>query len=359
MKTTLLNILWIFLLPLWSFAHLPEGKYKKTKTVYRTYKLEAQNDIFINNSYGNIQILTWNKKTVDIKAIISVDGNNYNNVTNRLNSIEIEISKNNRSIRAITQIGNIHSSWNLMSWIFGNNNNSNFKINYEVHIPASMNLHITNDYGNVFIDNLSGKLELNLDYGKFEIGELTHENNRIETDYLSNSSIDFIKGGIIHSDYSRLHILTAYKLKLNCDYSQIKINEIRRLEFDCDGGSLHVGDVKEVRGSGDYQNRYFAHINSLDFEGDYGSIQIEDPMPGFEKINLECDYTNVRIQNSNEVPYRISIQQEYGCFKQKGLEIYKEINDNGDKSIEGFYRNPHASSLIKITEDYGCIKIYN
>jgi len=359
MKNTRLNILLILLIPLWMQAKMPEGKYKKIKTVHKSYQVEAQESILIDNSYGNIQISTWDKNTVDILASISADGNDQNNVNNRLRSIQVDIKKNNRAIEAITQIGNMHSSWNFWSKIFGSDNNVNFKINYEVHIPAGINVQINNNYGNVFVDRLEGKLELNLDYGKFEIGELLHDNNRITTDYLSSSTIDFIKSGIFHSDYSKIHIQTAYELELKCDYSRIEIDRVRRLKFENDGGSIHVDDVKEVNGSGDYQNRYFANVSYLNFKGDYGSLKIENLLPGFESIKLQCDYTNIRIENLRQAAYRLNIRQEYGCFKQNGLNIYKEINNNGDKIIEGYYRNRNAGSFIKITEDYGCIKIYN
>ena len=359
MKNTKLNILLLFFVPVLLFGHHKEGKFKKTKVIHHEYELNEHRNLHINNSYGNIHIINWDKNSIDIKVIINVDGDDATAVSKRINSIDIELYESTHNIHAITQIKSTQNSWNPISWVFGSSNNTHFKINYEIKIPASLNLNLVNEYGNLFIDKLDGKLDLNLSYGKFTIGELLNDDNVITTEYLSNSTIDFIKGGALYSDYSKMYIQTAYKLKMTCDYATIHIGDVRELQFQNDYGSLKVDNVKIVTGSGDYQKRSFAQVDYLDFQGDYGSLHIDNLLPGFEKIQLQCDYTNIKIDNTEHVPYQLNISQSYGCFKQNGLTIYKEINDNGDKSIMGFYGDRNAGSSIKITEDYGCIKIYN
>jgi len=146
---------------------------------------------------------------------------------------------------------------------------------------------------------------------------------------------------------------------LDLQLYHIHIGQVRILKFDNNGGDLKVDDVKEVTGSGNYQNRYFSNVNMVDFQGNYGSISIDNIMNDFEKINLDCNYTNIKIINSNQVPYRLKVRQNYGCFEPNEIEIYKEIIHNSNKIIEGFYRDKNASSIINIDENYGCIKIYN
>ncbi len=359
MKNIGFNLIFWLMLPVWTWAHMPEGRYKKEKIIEQTFVVDNNESVYIDNSYGNVNILTWNKQEVQIKVVITVDGNDLDEVEDRLNSIKIELFKNDYEITGISHIEQVKSSWSLISLLFGKSNHTNFKINYEVHMPLDADLRLVNNYGNIYIDRLKGALDLNLDYGKFDIGELLNENNRIKTDYLSQSHIDFIKGGIIKSDYSKISINTAYRLQLNCDYTSIKINEIRSIYFNNDGGSIHIDKVKEVTGRGDYQTRYFGQVDYVDFKGDYGSVTIDGLLPEFDRINLNCDYTTIRIENNLQVPYQLLINQEYGCFKYDKLEIYREINRNGDKKIEAYYQNKNAESYIKITEDYGCIKIYN
>ena len=359
MKNTKLKFFLLFFVPVLLFAGSKEGRYKKIKVIHHEYALDKHQNVIINNTYGNIQILNWDKNTVDIKVRISVDGDNEEAVSKRLNSIDVDLSENSYDIQATTQIGSVRTSWNFFSWIFGSSDDTHFKISYEIKMPARLNLDVESTYGNLYLDKLQGELNLHLTYGKFEIGELLHSNNNISGSYLSKSSIDFMKEGSIYCHYSKINIETAYELNLNCNYTNIHIGQVRRLKFDNNGGNLKVEDVKEVTGSGNYQNRYFGHVNTVDFQGNYGSISIDNIMNDFEKINLDCNYTNIKIINSNQVPYRLKIRQNYGCFKPNDIEIYKEIIHNGNKIIEGFYGDKNARSIINIEENYGCIKIYN
>jgi len=347
------------LLPFFLVANMPEGKYKREKIIRQQYEVGSNGKVQIDNSYGNINIVTWQQNKVDIKVTISVDGNDLDAVSKRMKSIWVDISKSPFKVTAVTHIGNTSQSWSLFSLFFGKSHQTNFKINYEVRMPENFDLKLTNDYGNIFINKLGGSLDLNVDYGKFEIGELLNSNNEINTDYLSSSHIDFVKEANINADYSKITIESAYKLRLNCDYTTVKIKEVRFVKFNNDYGSIKIVNGKEIYGSGDYTTRNFGGVSVLKFEGDYGSVHVSSLAPGFDRVQLVCDYTTIKIENPNKVPYHLDIQQEYGCFKHNGLEIYREINDNGDKKIKAYYLDRNASSQIKIIEDYGCIKLYN
>lgn len=360
MKNIGLKLL-IFILPLLVFSNRPEGKFKKLKTIQRTFQVGETGEVFIDNTYGNINIITDRESQVEIIVHISVDGNDDDAVEQQFRKIKINIIQNGSQIKAQTIFDKASSyNWNLFSWMFGgNSHNTNFKINYEVHMPQQWNLKIRNDYGNIYLNKLTGNLDLNADYGSFEIGELLSRQNNIVTDYFSHSTIDFVKQADIKADYSKLNITSAYHLDLNCDYTTIKIETVRQLKFNNDYGSIHVQDVKEVYGSGDYQTRSFGHINKVKFTGDYGSIEINGLLPDFERVDLSCDYTTIRINNEEKAPYHFELEQDYGCFKQNDLDIYREIIDNGDREIKAFYKDEKATALIKINMDYGCVRINN
>ena len=358
MKKIGLKLIIIFLvLPQLLLAADKEGKYKKTKIVQQTYEVGNNGIVFINNEYGDINVVTWNQNKVDISVHITVDGNDMEKVINRLDHIQVDLHREGDQITAKTDVASMKSSWNFFSW--RSSNNVNFKIHYEVKMPASFDLNIDNDYGNVYIDRLEGRLTLNADYGQFVIGELLNENNKIVTDYFKNSSISFIKNGRIIADYSRIKIDYAYNLNLTCDYTKIQIGTLRKLKYNNDYGSISVDNGKEIIGGGDYQSRYFGGVNYMKFSGDYGSLKIDGLMPGFDQINIHSDYTVIRIYNPKKAAYQLDIQQEYGSVQYDDVKVYKDISDSGDRHIEGYYLDRNAASKISITHDYGSIKIQN
>ena len=345
-----------------SWANPINGKYKKTKIVQKTFNIETGSSIHIDNSYGNVSIATWNKNVANIKVTIEVSGNYNDDVIKRINDINVKIYQKNGDIYGVTNPGNTSYSysWSLFSLFSSKkNHNISFKINYDIKMPENNNLFIKNKYGNIFIDVLSGNLSLNADYGKFDIGELNGENNKINIDYFSHSEIDFIKNGIIKADYSKINIENAYNLKIIADYTNMAIDKIRKINFSNDYGSIKINDAMQVTGKGDYQTRYFGNVNKVDFHGDYGSIKIENIKPSFDSIILNCDYTNVKIINENNANYKLNLSQNYGCFKYNNLNVSKDIQDNSDRSIEAYYGNKNAKSTIRINMDYGCLKLYN
>jgi len=347
----------LLVLPQLLLATGKEGIYKKTTTINKTYTVGETGQVHIDNEYGNINIITWDKNEVTFTVTITVDGNNQNKVIERMEGIEVRINRNGDKIAAKTYIKSIKSSWNLFNWF--SSNDTNFKINYTIKMPAKFDLTIHNDYGNIYLDRLEGSLNLTADYGQFELGELLNENNRITTDYFSNSSISFIKNGTIKADYSRINIDYAYKLTLACDYTHIQIDKIRKLIYNNDYGSIKVSNADEITGSGDYQSRSFSGISYLKMNGDYGSLKIADIQPEFELIKITSDYTNIKINNNKKVAYQITIKQEYGSVKYDNLEIVKFIQENGNKHLTGYYKDPDSPSKIIIEHEYGSIKISN
>ena len=357
-KLNLLIILVISSFSLWGNPH--KGKYKKTKKIEKTYQVYPGVHFYVSNEYGNINLTGWNKNTVKVEVSISVTGDDQKAVIEKSKQISIEAKGSDKEVSFFTHINSSNrSSWSLISLFFGKNQNLGYEINYDIKVPIKALVTINNEYGNIFIDELQGNLKLNADYGKLEIGELGGENNHINLDYFSVSHIDFIRKGIIKMDYSTMIIDKAYELKIIADYTKIDIHKVRKMQFSNDYGYIKVKDAMLVKGTGDYQTRTFENINSLVFSGDYGSIKIVNPKMGFDKIKLDCDYTNVKIINGLQASYRFNLMQDYGCFKYDELHFIKREEDGQERDIKAYYKEEDSSSLIDITADYGCIKIYN
>ena len=359
MKPIHYKLLILLLLPFSLMANYGDGSIKKQKETHKTYQVGNSGTVYINNSYGNINVDTWQKNVVEITVTVKVDGNSDDIVYKQLKNIDVIFSQNGNQIKAITEINSVNNSWSFWSLFSGNSKKVNYKIDYDIKMPVNHDLKINNDYGNIYVDELNGNLDLNADYGRFNLGDLNGKHNKIIVDYFATSSIDFINDGEIRADYSRINIGSAYNLTMRCDYTTIKIDKVRNLDYNNDYGAITVKNSTYIKAHGDYQRRTFGNVNALHLNGDYGSVTINNLKPNFDGISMTCDYASIKINNETHVPYRFKMDQEYGCFKNENLYIRKNIQDGGEKHIEGYYKDENASSIIKITEDYGCVKVYN
>ncbi|QTD38300.1 hypothetical protein JL193_03085 [Polaribacter batillariae] len=199
----------LLLFPFISSANNKEKKHEKSKTITKEYNVNSNALVALDNSYGDLNITTWDKNRVEIEVKITVNGNDLEDVEEKLNSINVAFSASSSKVSAKTVFGKKKNSW---SW-WKRSKNVNYKINYFVKMPKTNNINLKNDYGSIYLGNISGEATINCDYGKIVVGELSSNNNNISLDYCSTSTIAYIKSGDINVDYSKLSIENSEKLK--------------------------------------------------------------------------------------------------------------------------------------------------
>lgn len=363
MKTIIYKIaVFLLLIPVLSYAGTPKGKYKKTKHVSKTYQVNQDTKLNLENMYGNIDIVTWDKNTIEIDVKITVSGNNEDKIEDRLDQIRIEFSQSNNQVYATTHIKS-SSSWLSNSFIFswGSNSKTNLEINYTVKMPRENNLHVTNDYGTIILDELNGKANINCDYGKILIGSLNNTINTININYTNHSVIDFINNGTINADYSGFTIEKANNIELQADYTSSKLEFVNNLEYNCDYGSVKVGEANIIDGKGDYLSLQIGEVNtSVDIEASFGSIKIASLNKGFEFVRINADYTGVKINIDKTASCQINANVSYGSIKYYGdLFTFNRIKEkSNNKNYEGYFQNENSTARIDVSAEYGSIKLY-
>ena len=93
MKTPFKTVLLILFLPILVFANHDKfkGKYTKEKTISREYRVNANAKLKVDNSFGNLDIVTWDKNEVVIVVTIITNGNNEEKTQKRLDEIDVDL----------------------------------------------------------------------------------------------------------------------------------------------------------------------------------------------------------------------------------------------------------------------------
>lgn len=231
--------------------NLVDETFKSTqeKNIQKSFSVNANATLKVNNSYGNVDIITWDKNTVDFDITIKVTGSNDDKVMDKLQDINVEFSNSSNLVSAITRFGKRKSSsW----WNWGNNNKLKIEVNYVVKIPKTNQVEISNDYGSINLDRLEGRADLSCDYGKITTKELMADNNNISFDYSKGCYFEYIKSGKISADYSSYTIAKANSLEISADYTKSSIEAAEDITYNCDYGSLVVDNLNNLSGNGDY-----------------------------------------------------------------------------------------------------------
>jgi hypothetical protein len=354
------TLILIFLVPAVACAEGDfKGKYTKTKRVKKEFKVSANDMLKITNSYGNIDIVTWDQNRVEIEVLVRTNGNDEEKVEERLREIDIAFNQTSNQVTAKTLLeeSGKNSFWNLL--FGGGNNNVNIEINYRVKAPVNNRVDLSNDYGSINLDNLKGDAQISCDYGKVMIGELHGNNNELSFDYTRNSSIGYVKRARISADYSEFTIDEAGTLDLSADYTDSNIHKVENLSFSNDYGSLKVERLKNMKGSGDYLGIKLGLVyGRLDLSMDYGSLFIQKVMPSFKSIDISSDYTGIKIGYDREATFNFDLNTSYGGvngINNSTFTIDRRNQSGTDNYYSGYYRSANTGGTITVNSSYGSI----
>lgn len=346
------------LMPAIGFAtDTDKGKYEKSKSIKKEYSVNSDALLRINNRYGNVDITSWDKNQVVIEVKITVSGNDEDKVVKRLRMIDVDFDASSSEVSAKTVIEKGSSNW---SWNWGKKSSVHYQINYTIKVPVTNSARLNNDYGNIYLNELKGDAYINCDYGKIEIGDLLSDNNSINIDYCSSSTIAKMNGGSINADYSKFTVEEAGDIRLNADYTTSVFEKVKDLDYNCDYGSLKATNARSVVGDGDYLTTRLGQVSKkVAITSDYGSIRIEDLKEGFDSVNINGDYCGIKI-GTPDAPFSFELKLSYGSFKrgESGFDFTKQVVKSSSKYYEGTYKNGSSKSKITIDSDYGSVTFY-
>lgn len=334
-----------------------KGKHTKEKTIKKEYNVNSDALLKVSNSYGNLNVTSWDENRVVIEVHIKTNGNNEEKVQRKLNEITVDFEASSSMVSAKTMFNKDKGNW---GWNWGRNNNVNMQINYTIKVPIKNSVHLNNDYGNIYLDRIDGHAKIDCDYGRLEIGELRGRNNQLSFDYTSKSSIGYMNSGKISADYSGFTIEKAGDLVISADYTNSTVNKMENLQYSSDYGNIEIGEANNVQGNGEYINVKLGTIHgNVDINADYGSLKIEKIAEDAGNIEIRTDYTGVKIGYDSQYYFDFEINTEYAGVD--GKEDF-EINISKEKSNERYYKGYHgkanSGNSVSIISDYGSVSFY-
>lgn len=356
MKTIIYKVMLIMLLVPSLLLANNENKWKHTeeKTYNKEFSVNADATLKVKNTFGNVAIESWNQNKIKIDVLITVSGNDLEKVKEQLKKISVNFTNTSSLVEAITKIEKGKNRW---SWKKGNN--ISFKINYTIKVPKSNLLDIANDYGNIELDATDGQAMINCDYGKIVIGKLNASNNKINIDYCSNSTIEYMNGGNINADYSGITVNKAGNVILNADYNTSSFGTVNKLDYNCDYGSLKVDSAGVINGSGDYLSMKIEALEKeMKVDASYGSLKVNDLKNSVKNVNVNSSYGSVSLKYGSGYNFNFDIKTGYGgiSVSDDATLTTKEKKTNS-KHYSGYVGSASSGNTIYVKSSYGGVSI--
>lgn len=340
------NILILFILiPFLGFSN-DDTFISKEKNIKKTFIVNSNAGIDIENKYGNITVSTWDENKIDLDITIKVSGGNENWVNERLNSIDVDINALKSMVTAITNIGN--------SSLKSRGSSNSFEINYVIKIPKNGTVKLNNKYGNITTLTLESTTDIACKYGKIILGKLNGDSNRIEIGYSQNSSIDYIKNGNIEARYSGIKINESGNLNLDANYTDVSLLEGQNIKCKGNYGSFKFQKINSLIGSSNYVTISVAEIlNSLSVDATYSKINVESMSEKSKNVNINTGYTNISLGYDANYSFDFDINTRYGSIKNdSSLDVLVSEIKSNTKRISGYNKKKGQNKVI-INSSYG------
>lgn len=243
-----------------------EPKFKKQKVYTKSYGVSSGDRINLDNQFGEMKLITWEKN--EVKVDISISGSSDNEIRAQqiLDRISIEDAKIAGSVSFKTKFANQDKDWNKNQK--DKHINESMKINYTVYLPSVNPLNAKNQFGAMIVPDYRGEATLESQFGSLTTGRITNAKNikvafgKATLGQVSNGKVDIsYSSATINKLSGDLDIKVQFSnnVKLNLD------NDVKSLDLINSYSTVYLDMSKDFSASYDISNSYSSFSNKSTF----------------------------------------------------------------------------------------------
>jgi hypothetical protein len=298
---------------------------EKVKKISKSYTVNQNDKLSLNNQYGKIAINVWSKNEIKVDIEIKAFESSDQRAEELLEGVDIDESKTGNLISFKT---NIERNSNKLGMLVTGGQKRGLEVNYTVYMPESNPLDLVNRFGSVSLPDYAGALNLRISYGSLKAGLLTHQNNAIDIKY-GSAAISSYSSGAIDVSYGSLAIDHASNIAAEVRYGSTKIGKLSTGgSIENKYGSLRVGELEGI-------------VKPLTITTDKGSVALG-------------------VKPSANFDFDVTVHMGGFHFPDGRVNLLSKTPDNErgptfTKSYRGKY-GKGSEAIVQIRSNYGSVK---
>jgi len=297
-----------------------------TKTAYYRHKQTPKTELIINNNLGNINIVNSKSDSIIVEVRISSKATNEKKATNLLGKASINEAIKDNYITITTKLENVKE-------------NEDLHIDYIVRVPINTRLFIANKHGNIYFGDYKGKVNINLNYGKFVAENLIFTEStplsKLNFKYC-DVNIDNCNWAEINSSYTNLNITNSKSLIINSDYSIVKLEQNTVLKIKSTKDIYKINSISKISGTTKNTSTYAKNVTtSINITGDKGYFKTNYISKYFDSINIEYINGDVSLLIDEDASYNIKAEVFDGKLSIDNTYDADNIKGSNSKLVEG------------------------
>jgi len=278
--------------------------FRKSVAVNRDMTLE------VNNKYGSVHISSGTADSVSIKAEVEATGPSLDRIDKMLQGVTVNITETNYVVRAQTDFNQTISM--LLEGFKSITNKlipyeSRIQINYFIEAPEFLNIRIINKYGDVYLENTSGNLSVELSNGSFKANSVTGSSN-LNFNFC-DATINNLGDGSLDATFSELVIGESGNLTVSSVSSRFDLKKCQALSTKSRRDKFFIGSVSSLTGNSYFTEYRIENLGQeLILDSKYGKIEADNVEKGCDVINLTTGYTDVYLTFNAQLSYDFDIR---------------------------------------------------
>jgi hypothetical protein len=329
--------------------HKASGREEYTKVIKKEYTVNPDAQVILDNKFGQIHCNNWDKNLVAIEVRITVSASSEAKANDLFDIVSISSEGTPAKVEIKTNFSKE-----------GFSGNSKVTVDYTVNMPATVSLNLTNKFGDVFLNELSGTGNFNIAYGNMEINKLMNSNNVIDIKF-GKGDIQYITGAMVSIKYSELKVEYAGSLYVDSKYSNLEATKIVSLALGFEGGKVDVENTSVVTGTSKFTDLDFSHLESkIDLTIQYGNCDVDKISADFSLISVRNKYGDVSVNIPAGTSYSLDADLKF-CdldFPENETNLTQKIITNTSKSFRGTVgKKPNPEAKVIVKSEFGNVSL--
>lgn len=337
-----------------------QDEYSKDK--HKEYDVNEKTLLVLSNKYGNVNVTNWQEDRVSIDVKITVDHKKEDKARELLEDINVDINKQDNTIGATTEFArNFNRSGGLFN--FGDNSKE-FTINYEVKIPRYLNLELENKYGDVFINEITGRADISVKYGNLKANKILRDNSKP----LSQVNLAYSNGSIGEVNWLKLklkytpnncNIEKATALIAVSKYSKLNVEQTSSLVSESKYDNYRLGNLTNFVSEAKYTDFRIDRVSKkINLSSQYGDFRVNKVPMEFEKIEIDNKYGSVNIGIDENASYQLKGEANYANIDFPDSGNVSRIEKNTETKVSGRVgKDENTKSEVNIMTKYGNVDL--
>lgn len=334
------------------------GQVRQERDFVGSFSASEEAKVEIVSKYGEVIVRTWDLDSVRFEVLVRAEGKNSSIVAKSMARVEVKFREVGSVISAVTEIskggGFLGNVMNEVEGAMGGSNK--LKVDYQVWLPKGVMLSVVSKYGDIYLADLDGKVDINLSHGDVKANNFS---NTLKLKHsFGKSSFGSIQEGAFTLRGADISVAEAKNLTIESGSSEISIDKVKRIQLNSRNDKIHVLDVGDMTCEGSFTKLTSDLLRgSASLVFSYGDIYLNRIMKDFDNINISGKSTDINLilNQASYIKTRLKGPEDRMILPNSMLTMQKEeYADEGKISLAGFVGHTNTKhSKLTVEADGG------